>query len=87
MSLPRSILGLIALSLLFAMTAGAHAESLSLSGGDWFIHAAASAGDTTPALAEPKAANWIPARVPGNIQLISARFGTAPAIRGSRAWP
>jgi beta-mannosidase len=68
MTQPRLTVGLMALGLLFGMTSGAHAQSLSLSGGDWFIHAAASAHDTTPVLADPRSPEWIAARVPGNIQ-------------------
>src|SRR6185437_7589247 len=52
------------------------AEVLALSGSDWFIHQVESPLDTAPALADINPKDWIPARVPGNIQadLESARL-------------
>src|SRR5437868_3313663 len=74
MRLRHVTLAVVWFSVLLGLQA-THAESLTLSGNDWFIHEFPSALDTTPTLASTNEADWIPARVPGNIQadLESAR--------------
>lgn len=63
---PPFTLALLLFGLL--LDSGASADSWSLSGGNWLIHSTASADDAAPALASTRGSDWIPARVPGNIQ-------------------
>lgn len=68
METPRLFGAVISIGLLLGIGVDVHAESMSLSGGDWFIHAATSAVDATPALMNAEGPDWIAASVPGNIQ-------------------
>ncbi len=68
MATRRVTRALIGILVSLAVQVAAHAQSLPLSGSDWFIHDVDSPLDVAPALADIKSGDWIPSRVPGNIQ-------------------